>query len=355
MPFLGDQFGNPSSIHASGRAARAALEQARIRIAEHLGCTPKEVLFTSGGSEADNWAVFGLAETHQKKGKHIVSTAIEHEAILEPLKQLESRGFDVTYLKPDRDGRIDPRDLEQAVREDTIFVTIIYANNEIGTVQDITALSAIAKERGIPFHTDACQALNYLPVGLDELGVDLITVNSGKIYGPKGAGALIIRDGINITPLLFGGGQEFRMRAGTENVAAIVGFGEATRHIPKDAEKTTTLRDDFIQKLLAIPGVTLNGHPTERLPNNVNISIKGTHHESVLVRLDMEHIAASAGSACSSGSIEPSHVLLALGLGIPQANSSIRFSLGRHTTKQELNQTVDKLTKIIDDLRASQP
>lgn len=352
MPFLTDHYGNPSSIHAAGREARAAVEEARHTVAEFVGCTPKEVVFTSGGTEANNWAIFGLAETYKGRGKHIISTPIEHESVLEPLKQLEDRGFSVTYLQPSKEGVITPEQVREALTPETIFASIIYANNEIGTIQDIPAIAAVLKEQKIPLHIDACQATNDLSTKLQDLGADLMTINSGKIYGPKGAGALIIREQINITPLLFGGGQEFRMRSGTENVAAIVGFGEAIKRIQPEPEKMTALRDQFIKELLAIPDVTLNGHPTQRLPNNVNISIKGIDNESLLVRLDMEGVAASAGSACSSGSIEPSHVLIALGLPEESAKSSIRFSLGRTTTTQELSTVAQKVATIVNDLRA---
>lgn len=352
MPFLTDHYGNPSSIHAAGREARAAVEQARQNVADFIGCTPKEVVFTSGGTEANNWAIFGLAETYKGRGNHIISTPVEHDSVLEPLKQLEDKGFQITYLQPTKEGVIPPEQLKQAIKPETIFASIIYANNEIGTVQNIPALAKILKEHNIPFHIDACQATNYLPMNRAELGVDLMTINSGKIYGPKGAGALIIRDGINITPLLFGGGQEFRMRSGTENVAAIVGFGTAIQNIPPENERLTALRDTFIRQLLAIPDVTLNGHPTDRLPNNINISIKGVDNESLLVRLDMEGIAASAGSACSSGSIEPSHVLTALRLPEETGKRSIRFSLGRSTTAKELQTVAQKVQTIVNDLRA---
>lgn len=353
-PFLSgkEQFGNPSSIHKAGREARAAIEESRANIAGFLGCEPKEVIFTSGGTESNNWAIFGLAEAFKKKGNHIISTAMEHDSILGPLKQLESRGFKVTYLQPDFGGLISVKALQKAITYKTIFASIIYANNEIGTIQDIPGLAAVLKKRGIAFHTDACQAVNYLPVDPRKLGVDCMTINSGKIHGPKGAGALVVKEGLNIVPLLFGGGQELRMRAGTENVTGIVGFGEAIKHIPKDSSRITKLRDAFIKKLLNLPGVTLNGHPTRRLPNNVNVRIQGVDHESLLVRLDMEDIAASAGSACSSGAIEPSHVLLAIGLSKKEAQESIRFSLGRSTTVKEINKTIDKLSRIVKDVRA---
>lgn len=352
MPFLKDHYGNPSSIHSFGRVARAAIEQARVNIAEFLDRTPQEVIFTSGGTEANNWAIFGMAETYKGRGNHIISTTIEHDSVLEPLKQLEDKGFHVTYLQPDITGVVALEDIKKVITDKTIFASIMYASNEVGTVQDIQAIAKIFKEKGIIFHTDACQATNYLPMEKDHVGADLMTINSGKIYGPKGVGALIIKEGINITPLLFGGGQEFRARAGTENVAAIVGFGEAIKNIPQTSEETAALRDHFIEQLLTIPGTTLSGHPSQRLPNNVNVSIEGVNNESLLVRLDLEGIAASAGSACSSGSIEASHVLTGLGLSEEMAKSSIRFSLGRNTTQEELDTVAEKVKTLVNDLRA---
>lgn len=354
MPYLKEQYGNPSSIHAKGREARAAIEEARTVAAEFFGCAPKEVIFTGGGTEANNWALFGLAETLKNKGKHIITTAIEHDSVLKPAQQLESRGFKVTYLQPGKDGIIKPEDVQSAITDQTIFASIIYANNEIGTIQNIPKIAALLHEKGILLHTDACQGTNNIPTKIEDIGVDLMTVNSGKIYGPKGVGALIIKENINITPLMFGGGQEFRMRAGTENVAGIVGFGAALQKIKLEPIKLIALRDHFIEKLTSIEGVTLNGHPKMRLPNNINVAVEGVHNESLLVRLDLEGIAASAGSACSSGSIEPSHVILALGQTKEQSATSIRFSLGRGTTKEEIDKTVEKITKIIYDLRKSE-
>lgn len=351
MPFLQDQYGNPSSIHQKGREARAAVEEARLTVADFFGCTPKEVIFTSGGTEANNWAVFGLAETLKGRGNHIITTAIEHDSVLHPMEQLVDRGFEVTFLKPDKDGIISAQQVAEAVTDKTIFASIIYANNEIGTIQDIPKIAQILHEKKIPLHTDACQAVNEIPTKMADVRADLMTINSGKIYGPKGAGALLIKENINITPLLFGGGQEFRMRAGTENVAALVGFAAAIKKIHPQPLKTIRLRDDFIKQLLKIEGVSLNGHPKMRLPNNVNVCVEGVNNESLLVRLDMDGIAASAGSACSSGSIDPSHVLLALGQTKKQAQTSIRFSLGKDTTKEQIDKTVEKFTQIVYDLR----
>ncbi|HMR00795.1 MAG TPA: cysteine desulfurase family protein [Candidatus Gracilibacteria bacterium] len=353
MPYLQDQYGNPSSIHQKGREARAAIEESRTTIADFFGCTPKEVIFTSGGTESNNWAVFGLAETLKGRGNHIITTAIEHDSVLKPMEQLQDRGFEVTFLQPDKDGIINPQQVAEALTTKTIFASIIYANNEIGTIQDIPQIAKILHKKNILLHTDACQAVNEIPTKMVDVGADLMTINSGKIYGPKGAGALLIKENTNITPLLFGGGQEFRMRAGTENVAALVGFASAIKKIQPEPLKTIRLRDHFIEQLLKIEGVTLNGHPKMRLPNNINVSVEGINNESLLVRLDMEGIAASAGSACSSGSIEPSHVLLALGQTKEQAATSIRFSLGKDTTKEQIDKTVEKFAQIIYDLRGT--
>ncbi|MEZ4087419.1 MAG: cysteine desulfurase family protein [Candidatus Gracilibacteria bacterium] len=353
MPYLQDQYGNPSSIHQKGREARAAIEESRTTIADFFGCTPKEVVFTSGGTESNNWAVFGLAETFKGRGNHIITTAIEHDSVLKPMEQLQDRGFEVMFLQPNKSGIIEPQQIAEAITPKTIFASIIYANNEIGTIQDIPQIAKILHEKNILLHTDACQAVNEIPTKMADVGADLMTINSGKIYGPKGAGALLIKENTNITPLLFGGGQEFRMRAGTENVAALVGFAAAIKKIQPEPLKTIRLRDHFIEQLLKIDGVTLNGHPKMRLPNNINVSVEGVNNESLLVRLDMEGIAASAGSACSSGSIEPSHVLLALGQTKEQAATSIRFSLGKETTKEQIDKTVEKFAQIIYDLRGT--
>ncbi|HLG25800.1 MAG TPA: cysteine desulfurase family protein [Candidatus Gracilibacteria bacterium] len=358
-PFLNESYGNASSIHSQGRAARAAIEEARAVVAEHLGANPGEIIFTSGGTEANNWAIFGLAEGNKERGNHVITSVIEHESILEPCKQLERRGFKVRSVPVDSRGVIDPAGVGKAVTPKTVFASLMYANNEIGVVQDICALSRVLKKKNILFHTDACQATGYLPMDVQKLGVDALTLNSGKIYGPKGAGALYVRGKTRITPLLFGGGQEFRMRAGTENVAAIVGFAEALKLSFQRKEKETAqikkLTEAFIRELLNIRGVQLNGDRRSRLPNNINVSVEGVSAESLLVRLDMEHIAASAGSACSSGASEPSHVLKAIGLSDKEVRSGIRFSLGRRTTAAEIEQTVAAIKDIIEELRSLRP
>ncbi len=350
LPCLKSHYGNPSSIYSIGREARNAIEQARLDIATILKCKPKEIIFTSSGTEANNWAVFGLAAGKNSSQNHIITTTIEHPSIIEPLAQLERKGFEVTHLPVDASGVISLIDLEKAIRPETIFTSIIYANNEIGTIQNLKAIAEILHKKGVLFHTDACQAAGALPIQPNELGVQLMTINAAKIYGPKGIGALYVKEKSPIAPLLFGGGQEFRLRAGTENVAAIVGFAQAFKIAEtkkaKEAKRLTTLRDFFTCELLKIPGLKLNGHPTIRLPNNINIFVPQMDAESLLLRLDMEGICASAGSACTAGALEPSHVLTAIGLSKNQVKNSIRFTLGRQTTKSQLQKVLKVLAKI---------
>lgn len=354
-PFFRKNFGNPSSIHSFGREARAAVDRARNDIAQIFHAKPKEIVFTGSGTEANNWAIFGLAEAHRDKGNHIISTVIEHHSVLEPLQQLEQRGFNITYLKVDRNGRISLNELAASITSKTIVASIMYANNEIGTIQNVKDASSILHEKKVILHTDACQATGSLLLNVEELGVDAMTINGGKMYGPKGIGALYVKEGCKIVPLLFGGGQEHRMRAGTENVPGIIGLAEALKIAeqlrPKESKRLITLRDYFIKKLHRIPGLSLNGHPTQRLPNNINISIKGVDAESVLFRLDMAGIAASSAAACTSGSLEPSHVLNALGLPKELVKSGLRFSLGRETTKKQLDSTFNILKGIISSIR----
>lgn len=350
-PFLNEQYANPSSPHSLGRKARAAIDNARADIAKILQCKAEEIIFTSGGTEANNLAIVGLAEAHKNKGNHIVTTAIEHHSILEPCRQLELRGFKVTYIKPDPRGLISIENLERALRPETILVSIIYANNEIGVVQDIAAMGKLLQKKGIIFHTDACQAAGLLPISIKDLCVDTLTLNAGKIYGPKGSGLLYKKENLKIVPLLFGGGQEHRMRSGTENVAGIVGLAEALKIAENEKEhevaRLTKLRDWLIQELTKLPGAALNGDPIHRLANNINISFEGHDAETLLIKLDNEGIAASSTSACTSGMFEPSHVLRALGLSEERVKSALRFSLGRENTQQEIEKAVDALKKII--------
>ena len=354
-PFLHDVFGNPSSIHAAGRITRAAIDESRNIVSDVLGCKPKEITFTSGGTESNNLAIFGLANALKDKGNHIISTQIEHHSVLEPLKRLELQGFKVTYLPVNVFGLVDLDELEKAITPKTIFASIIYANNEIGVIQNISKISEILHNKNIILHTDACQAAGYLDVTPQNLGVDLMTINGGKIYGPKGAGALYIKENIKIVPQLFGGGQEHRVRAGTENTAAIVGFAEALKlahqQSDKDSKTQLLLREQLITGLLKRPGVFLNGDRDQRLPNNVNISIEKIDIEALLLRLDLAGVYVSTASACTSGTLEPSHVIAALGLDSQLTKSSIRFSLGRGTTTGQIKKTLKIFSKIVQELR----
>ncbi|MDO8435308.1 MAG: cysteine desulfurase family protein [bacterium] len=367
LPYFTEKFGNPSAMYAAGREARIAVDDARAQIAAILGCADSEIIFTGSGTESDNLALFGAMRALSslrgaRKGDvaipasqgHLIVSAIEHHAVLEPACALEKEGFEVTYLPVDRDGFISLDELHEALRDDTTLVSIMYANNEIGTIQDIPAIAAVLKERKqkIYFHTDACQASGYLDLDVKKLGVDLMTLNASKIYGPKGIGVLYVRRGTPLQPLIVGGGQEGGMRSGTENVPAIVGMAKALELAQKEREqesaRLTKLRDEFIEAILkAIPGATLNGLPTKRLPNNINITIPGVESEVLLMRLDEADISASTGSACAAGAIEPSHVLLALGLSKQETKSSVRFTLGRETMKADLSGMVETLSRIV--------
>jgi len=355
QPYLEEKFGNPSSIYALGREARAAIDNARKTVADILKCTPKEVLFTGSGTESDNWAIFGLAEAYKKNGNHIITTKIEHHAVLHSCQELERRGFQVTYLDVDANGFINLDDLEKAITPQTILASIIYANNEIGTIQDIPAISKILHDKKVLLHIDACQAPGMIPIDIPTLGIDAMTLNSSKIYGPKAVGVLYLKEGIKIAPLIYGGGQEFRMRAGTENVAGIVGMAEALNLTMQEQDqnlpKLLKLRDLFIKNLLAISGTRLNGDPVRRLANNVNISFESADGESLLLRLDMEGISASSGSACTSGSLDPSHVLMALGLPRELTKNSLRLTLGHHNTEEEVTRASQIIASVVEDLR----
>jgi len=360
MPYLGPEFGNPSSIYAIAQRAKQSLDEARSDVAEILGCTPEEIIFTSGGTESDNLAILGVARANASKGKHIVTTKIEHHAVLHPCEFLEKEGFEVTYVDVEKNGIVDPEKVKAAVREDTILVSVMYANNEIGTIQPIGPIGRFCKKRNIPFHTDACQAAGALDMDVNRLKVSLLTLNGSKIYGPKGVGVLYVKKGINIQPLIYGGEQERRIRPGTENVAGIVGLAAALNFAQERREKENTrlirLRDYLIKGIEdRIPKVMLNGDPVERLPNNVNMSILDIEGEALLLRLDMAGFAASSGSACTSGSLDPSHVILALGEPYEVAHGSLRFSLGKDTKKKDLDKLLEVLPKIVDDLRAISP
>jgi len=360
LPYLSDAFGNPSSIHSLGQRTRAALEEARERVATLIGARSEEIVFTSSGTEADNLAIKGVAYANENRGSHIITTSIEHHAVIEPCRFLEKRGFRVTYLPVDRYGLVDPEDVKRAITDKTILISVMHANNEIGTIEPIAEIGRIAREKGICFHTDAVQTVGHIPVNVNELGVDMLSVSAHKLYGPKGVGALYIRKGTRMIPLMHGGEQERGRRPGTENVPGIIGFGRAAEIAQRDmggeAKHLVGLRDKLIEGLYKrIDGVFLNGHPTERLPNNVNISIEYVEGESVLLNLDLEGIAASTGSACSSGSLEPSHVLLAMGLSHQKAHGSLRLTLGRETTDEDIVRVLEVLPPIVARLRAMSP
>jgi cysteine desulfurase len=367
LPFLGEDFGNPSSFHMKGKVVRDAIDHARTQVAETIGSRPDEIFFTSGGTESDNLAILGAARKHAEKGKHIVSTKTEHQAVLESLYHLEKKeGFEVTYVECDKTGRAAPEDVVAALRDDTILVSIIFGNNEIGTINPIqeigNELIKWGKEHGGKplFHSDACQVLGDRPIDVDALHVDLLTINSSKIYGPKGVGALFVKRGVKLQPLQFGGAQELGRRPGTENVPGIIAFGKAAEIAAAESdeyrERLVPLRDWFIEELQKrIHKTRLNGHDTERLANNVNISFMDIEGEALLLYLDASGIYAATGSACTSASLDPSHVILALGLPYEVAHGSIRFSLGRDTTKEDLEYVLEKLPPLVEKLRAISP
>lgn len=357
LPYLTEKFGNASSLHTWGREAREAIERSREIIAKKLNVEPREVIFTSGGTEANNLAIKGVALANKDKGKHIITQKTEHPCVLNACKWLETLGFEVTYLDVDRYGLVDPEDVESAIRKDTILVTIMHANNEIGTIQPIREIGEMCREHGVYFHTDACQSFTKVPLDAERDNLDLITINAHKIHGPKGIGALIIRENVRITPLLHGGGHEFGLRSGTENVAGIVGFAKASEIITReDVERMRRLRDLIIETVLSeIPKVRLNGHPERRLCNNANFSFKGIEGEALVMRLDSRGIAASTGSACSSRKLEPSHVLIAIGLSQEEAHGSLRLTLGRQNTKSQVEYALEVLKEEVEALRKMSP
>lgn len=360
MPYLTERFGNPSSIYHIGRTAKEAVENARKQVADAIGASPSEIYFTGCGSEADNWAIKGIAQAKEKKGKHIISSAIEHHAVLHTLNYLEKHGFEVTYLPVDEFGKISLTDLETAIRPDTILITVMMANNEVGTIQPIREIGEIAKEHKIAFHTDAVQAVGSIPVNVGDLNVDMLSLSGHKFGGPKGVGALYIRNGLRPEIFMHGGAQERARRAGTENVASIVGLGKAitlaTTNLPEKIEKISALRNYLIESIMKeIPHVKLNGHPTDRLPGNANFSFHFIEGESLLLMLDLNGIAASSGSACTSGSLDPSHVLLAMGLKHEIAHGSLRLSIGEINTKEEIDKVIRLLPEIVQKLRNMSP
>lgn len=360
LPFFADAFGNPSSIYSYGQEAKGAVEEARTKVAELIGARSEEIIFTSGGTESDNHALKGVAFANEHKGNHIITTSIEHHAVLEACKFLEKRGFQITYLPVDEYGLVDPDDVRKVITNKTILISAMHASNEVGTIEPISEMGKIAKEAGVYFHTDAVQTVGHIPVNVDELKVDLLSISAHKLYGPKGAGGLYVRKGTKLVPLMHGGEHEKRRRAGTENVPGIVGLGKAAelagQEIGKEAERLAYLRDKLIKGLGdKIDHIRLNGHPKKRLPNNVNVSIDFVEGESMLLNLDLEGICASTGSACSSASLEPSHVLLALGLSPEQAHGSLRFTLGRENAEADVERVLEVLPGIVARLRAMSP
>ena len=354
-PYLLENYGNPGSLHTLGLYAKKAMDNSRRKIFNILGCKENEIIFTGSGTESINLAIKGILSS-KNKGKHIITQKTEHHAVLDTCKFLEKEGFKVTYLDVDAYGLVDLDELKKAIKKDTILISIMYANNEIGTIQPIKEISKICKEKKVLFHTDACQAAEYLEMDVKKLGVDLMTINGSKIYGPKGIGALYVKEGIKLTPIIYGGGQERGLRSGTENVANIVGFAKALEIAIKEknleVERLTLLRDRMIKGILEkIPESFLNGHPTKRLPNNVHISIPKIDGEAVMVYLDREGIYVSTGSACTSRNSGPSHVMLAIGKSSEAAEGSIRFSLGKHTKKSDVDFTIKILTKTIKKLK----
>ncbi len=360
LPYLKEEFGNASSIHAFGRRAAMGINEARKKVAGALGCRPEEVVFTSGGTEADNLAIKGTAYARREKGDHIITTPIEHHAVLHTCQYLEKQGFRITYLPVDEYGMVDPDEVRKAITDRTILVSVMHANNEVGTIQPLAEIGRITREKGVLFHTDAVQTFGKLPTKVDELGVDLLSLSAHKIYGPKGVGALYVRQGTPLDPLLHGGHHERNRRAGTENVAGIVGLGRAAElalaEMEEEAARLTALRERLWEGIAAsIPGVRRNGHPTHTLPGTLNVCFEYMEGESIVLGLDMKGVAVSTGSACTSDSLEPSHVLLAMGVPPVIAQGSIRFSLGRDNTTEQVDYVVATLPAIIEPLRAMSP
>ncbi len=360
QPYFTEAFGNPSSIYSYGQESKAAIDKARTAVARLIGAREEEIVFTGSGTEADNFAIKGVAYANRSRGNHIITSAIEHHAVLETCLFLEKEGYEVTYLPVDEYGLVSPDDVKNAITPKTILLTIMHANNEIGTIEPIGEIGKIAREAGVYFHTDAVQATGHIPVDVNDLNVDLLAASAHKLYGPKGVGALYIRKGTRITPFIHGGEQENNRRASTENVAGIVGFGKAAElaqiEFEEEAERLTGLRNRLIEGLTDnIEETRLNGHPEKRLPNNVNLSISYTEGESIILNLDLKGICASTGSACNSSSLDPSHVLMAIGLPPEQAHGSLRFTLGKWTAEEDIEHVIEILPGIITQLREMSP
>lgn len=360
LPYFNKKFGNPSSVYSIGRDSKRAIEEARETVAKAIGAQAKELFFTGSGTEADNWAIKGVAYANQKKGKHIITSSIEHHAVLHTCQYLEREGFEVTYLPVDADGLLTAQQVADAIRPDTILVTIMFANNEIGTIQPISEIGKVTREKGVIFHTDAVQAVGNVDINVEDMNIDLLSMSSHKFYGPKGVGALYIRKGVKITSIMHGGAQERNRRASTENVPAIVGLAKAieiaTANMEAYNKKLLALRERTIKEIEEkIPYIKLNGHREKRLPGNVNFSFSFIEGESLLLMLDMSGIAASSGSACTSGSLDPSHVLLAIGLPHETAHGSLRLSFGDENTNEDVDYLMEVLPNIVQKLREMSP
>ncbi len=360
MPYFTESFGNPSSVYKIAQKNKNAVEHAREQVADAINADINEIYFTAGGSEADNWAIKGVAESYAGKGKHIITSCIEHHAVLHTCEYLETKGYEVTYLPVDEYGLVSIEDLKNAIREDTILITIMFANNEIGTIEPIAEIGKIAHEHGILFHTDAVQAVGHVEIDVKAMNIDMLSMSGHKFYGPKGIGALYIKKGIKLNPLIHGGAQERRRRAGTENVPGIVGMGlalELANHeLASEMPRLTALRDKLIKEILEkVPYSRLNGHPTKRLPGNANISFEFIEGEGILLLLDYKGICASSGSACTSGSLDPSHVLLAIGLPHEKAHGSVRLTMGHFTTEEQVDYVINEIPAIVDRLRQMSP
>ena len=360
MPYFNQYYGNPSSVYSFSNYGKEAMAKARKQIADVLGVNPEEIYFTAGGSESDNWALIATAEAYQDKGKHIITSKIEHHAVLHACQYLEKRGFEVTYLDVDENGTVDLEQLKSAIRPDTILISIMFANNEIGTIQPVKEIGEIAKAHNVLFHTDTVQAFGHIPIQADELNIDMLSASGHKFNGPKGIGFLYIRKGIKTKSFIHGGAQERKRRAGTENLPGIVGIGEAARlaaeSLKERQEKEIQMRDYLINRITAeVPYVRLNGHRINRLPNNVNLSFQFIEGESLLIMLDMAGICGSSGSACTSGSLDPSHVLLAIGLPHEIAHGSLRLTLSEENTMEEMDYVVEKIKEIVARLREMSP
>ena len=365
-PYLKKDFGNPSSLHRFGQKTRSAIDEVRRKVAKFLNCSESEIIFTGSATEANNLAIFGVVRALKKKEikPHIITTKIEHHAVLHPFEELEKEGVEVSFIAPNKEGIVEIDDIQKAIKENTVFISIMYANNEIGTIQPIQKIGKLIarlnknRKYKIYFHTDAVQAVNYLDCNVKELGVDFLTLSAHKIYGPKGVGALFVKQGTPIEPIIYGGGHEFGLRSGTENVAGIVGLGKAIELVEKhknDIKRIKKLQDKIIEEVLKIPNTRLNGSREKRLPNNVNISISGVEGESLVIALDQYGIAVSTGSACSSKELKPSHVLLAIGLSPKEAHGSLRITLGRFTTEEEVDYFLKILPKVVKRLREISP